>query len=215
MKVKQPLTSMLFYLTTKITKQIVCKISFCSINWQDSETLSSRSSLTSIIDMHVVVHVVIFWLFWIFFICLSTSTRFRTGFSCSDTGSWKNQVLTSLVEKKQSGLFFYLHNNPTTQEEIIPSMSVVTERFLPTQEPALLRVRRAIRHTLHLVRLTHAALPFVFRHFFERQFEAGEMINGRAGVTAQQITQPSDEHSDVNIFKNHSTHIFLILVILL
>ena len=103
MKVKQQLTSTLFYLTTKIIKQIVYKILFDSINWKDSETLSSRSSLTSptntIIDMHVVVHdfLVIFWLFWIFFICLNPATRFRTGFSCSGTGSWKNRVLTSLM----------------------------------------------------------------------------------------------------------------------
>ena len=71
----------------------------CSINWQDSETLSSRSSLSSptntIIDMHVVVHDFNFLTFLDFFICLNLGTQFRTGFSCSGTRSWKIRVLTA------------------------------------------------------------------------------------------------------------------------
>ena len=101
MKVKQQLTLILFYLTTKITKQIVWKISFGQLTDKIVKRfhLDSRSSLTSptntIINMHVVVKdfLLIFWLFWI---CLNPGTLFRTEFSCSGTGSWKIRVLTAL-----------------------------------------------------------------------------------------------------------------------
>lgn len=82
-----------------------------------------------------------------------------------------------------------LHNNPSVEEPVFPLVAVISNGLLADVGPTFLRLRHTVCDTGHLVRHTNLTLPLVLWNCFQWRFHALQVVDCRAGLTAQQVTQ--------------------------
>ncbi len=69
-------------------------------------------------------------------------------------------------------------------------MPVVTNGLLADVRPALLELGQTVCHAGHFVRHTDLTLPLILGHLLQRRLDALQVIDGRAGLAAQQVAEP-------------------------
>ena len=88
------------------------------------------------------------------------------------------------------------------EEPVLPAVPVIADGLLSDVRPALLCLGDAVAHAGHLVCHAHLALPLVLGHLHQRRLDALQVVDGRAGLAAEQVAQPV-AHAAVVVVLHH------------